>query len=173
MTGSLPQTLIRLLRCTRGTSLIEMGLLMPLLLVLMGGLLEVGRALHHHHVLETSVRDAARYLARVPDVGQPVGTPCGAPPAGSAAETARKLAMYGTTLNGVPPLLVYWSDDQPQEVCIETATRSLTDENGVTFDVPVIRMTVAMDYEDLGLLGLAGLDAVRLTASHEEIHVGG
>lgn len=173
MAPILPQSLSRLPRCTRGTSLIEMALVLPLLLVLLGGILEIGRALHHHQVLETSVRDAARYLARVPDVGQPVGTPCSAAPAGSAAATARRLAMYGTTLNGVPPLLVYWSDTQPQEVCIETTTRTLTDGSGGTFDVPVIRMTVAVDYEDLGLLGLAGLNAVRLTASHEEIHVGG
>lgn len=169
----LPRLILSLARCTRGTSFMEMALVMPLMMVMLGGVLEMGRALHHHHVLETSVRDATRYLSRVPDVGQPSETPCGAPGAGTAAETARQLAMYGTTLAGTPPLLVYWNDTQPQEVCIRTETRSLTDEAGETFDVTVVRMDVAVNYEDFGLLGLIGLDAMSLRAAHEEIHVGG
>lgn len=162
-----------LVACTRGTSIIEMALVMPLLLSLLAGVVEMGRALHHHQVLETSVRDAVRYLSRVPDVGHPPGTPCAAPGAGTAAETARTLAMYGTTMATAAPLLVYWTNTVPQEVCIRTTTRTLTDETGATFDVTVVSMDVAVEYADIGLLGLIGMDGLRLTASHEEIHIGG
>lgn len=169
----------RLLRalftCPRGVSALEMALVLPLLLLMLGGVIELGRALHHHHVLETSVRDAVRYLSKVPDVGQAAATPC-ATTAGTAADTARYIAMYGTSrlMQGVPPLLPYWTEAAPQEVCITgPAPRTLTDATGQTFTTDVIRMEVTVTYEDLGLMGLIGLRDLTLRAAHEQIHIGG
>lgn len=163
----------RLLRCTHGAAALEMTLVMPLLMVLLGGTVEMGRALHHHHVLEMSVRDATRYLSKAAVVGASASTPCAAPTAGTAVATAQRIAMYGTTLATAPPLLAYWSAAQPQTLCVHSLTRTLTDETGATFDVTVIRMEVGVDYEDLGLLTLIGIDAMRLTAAHEEVYIGG
>lgn len=165
--------LFRLSRCARGTAALEMALVMPLMMVLLGGTVEIGRALHHHHVLEMSVRDATRYLSKAATVGASAEAPCAAPAAGTAAATAARLAMYGTTLPGAAPLLAYWSADRPQTLCVHSLTRTLTDATGATFDVQVVRVEVGVDYEDLGLLTLIGIDAMRLTAAHEEVHIGG
>lgn len=163
--------IVRLARCTHGTSLLEMALLLPLLLLLLGGMLELGRALHHHHVVENAVRNATRYLSRVDTIGQTAGAPC-TDTAGTEAHTARLLAIYGTTQDTAPPLLSYWTDADLDTVCIELITKTLTDADGNTFDVEVIRMTAQVGYEDLGLLTLTGLDGLELSAAHEEIRIG-
>lgn len=162
----------RLGRCSAGTSMVELALVLPILLVIMIGFFEFGRALHHHHMMEVAVRDAARFLARSPETGMG-GNACGAPAAGTPAAQAQRLAMYGTTLPGVQPLLPYWHDGQPQEFCIHGPTpRTMTAPDGTSFTVRVIRLEAQVTYEGLGLLALLGLESLPLRAAHEQIHVG-
>jgi Flp pilus assembly pilin Flp len=49
-----------------GASLIEVTLVLPLALALMGGIAVFGDALRAYHQADKSVRSAARYLARIP-----------------------------------------------------------------------------------------------------------
>ena len=44
----------------------EFALVVPFLLLLLIGSIEIGRALRYYHVVKESLRDAARYLSRVP-----------------------------------------------------------------------------------------------------------
>ena len=56
---------LKFARTTHGTAGVEFALLLPLLVLLLFGGIEIGRALHDFHVVNETVRDAARYLSRV------------------------------------------------------------------------------------------------------------
>ncbi|HIC89426.1 MAG TPA: pilus assembly protein [Anaerolineae bacterium] len=65
----------RNLRQGRGQSLVELALLLPVLLLILVGVVDVGRAFHAYLVVTNSAREAARYgafhadqLSTVPDV---------------------------------------------------------------------------------------------------------
>ena len=51
----------------KGSVLVEWSILMPFLLTLGFGVFEFGNMLYKQHLVETGLKDAARYLARVPD----------------------------------------------------------------------------------------------------------
>lgn len=154
-----------------GVSLVEFTLVMPLLFSLLAGFLEFGRVIQHHQVIEKQMRAAARYLARVPDIGQSGDGTCVATP-GSAADAARSLALYGTLSDGTTPLIAYWDD--PASVCIEGPEAvDVTDEAGTTFTVDTVAVETAVAYQDLGFLSLLGLgDTITLRARHEEPYIG-
>lgn len=79
------ESLARRLRALRdgdsGAAILEFALLLPILVVLVYGCFEVGRALLVRQALEGAVRAGARILARVPD---PVCNPACAPGAARA-----------------------------------------------------------------------------------------
>ncbi|WP_375461855.1 TadE/TadG family type IV pilus assembly protein [uncultured Enterovirga sp.] len=59
-----------LARCCRqeeGAAILEFALVLPILLALVAGSFELGRALLVRHAMANAVRGGARYLARVPD----------------------------------------------------------------------------------------------------------
>lgn len=58
------RTLQRFGRSRRGNAGVEFALLLPLLMLLCFGAIELGRALHDYHVVNQTVRDAARHLGR-------------------------------------------------------------------------------------------------------------
>lgn len=108
------------LRATCGNAGTEFALILPLLALLLFGSIELGRALHDYHVVNETVRDAARYLSRAPGVNCPaagvnagsfVNVP-GAPyTAAEYLERTRALAMTGNAdpASGAQDLLGYWS----------------------------------------------------------------
>ncbi|WP_046863580.1 TadE/TadG family type IV pilus assembly protein [Microvirga massiliensis] len=49
-----------------GAALVEATLVMPILVILMLGGIELGLGISAHHQIDKSVRDAARYFARLP-----------------------------------------------------------------------------------------------------------
>lgn len=87
----------RLVRCERGDPIIEFIFIVPLMLVLCFGVIEIGRVLWYQHFITKGVRDGTRYLTRVPlEVGN-----CGALPL-SARTTAIGLALNGAYWGGTP-----------------------------------------------------------------------
>jgi len=54
---------IKKTRKERGVELLEFALVLPFLLLLVGGTIEFGRAFYTYHILSKAVRDGARYLA--------------------------------------------------------------------------------------------------------------
>ncbi len=53
-------------RSTRGSAAAEFALCIPLLVIIMVAIIEMGRGMHDFHVVNQTVRDAARYLGRSP-----------------------------------------------------------------------------------------------------------
>lgn len=110
-----------LLRSLGGAAAVEFGLVLPFLMVLCFGVIEVGRLLFHYHTVEKSVEDAVRFLARTPgpldcdDVNTWKTRSFGSETVESAAQN---LAIYGqySPPGGTEPLLYYWTD--PSSVTI-------------------------------------------------------
>ena len=119
----------RFLRSKRGSAGVEFALLLPLLMILLFGGIEIGRVLHDYHVVNEAVRDAARYLSRVPATcPSAAGGALADGPDYSAVDhltRAKALAMTGNVDPNAPKLLGYWTDTSTVTVsvdCIDNST---------------------------------------------------
>ncbi len=52
--------------CESGNALVEAAIVLPLGILLLAGGWELGRGLSYYHAVDKAVRDAARYVARLP-----------------------------------------------------------------------------------------------------------
>jgi Flp pilus assembly protein TadG len=147
-----------------GAALVEFTLLAPVLISLVCGLAEFGQALRQYHVMEKGVRDAARYLSRVP-----ANPPCvGADPSWAGYVTqAKNLAVYGATTTGTA-LFTGWTTatvSVPDPPCLANPRGVLAS------DLPKITVTASAPFADLGMLSFLGLGPITLTVSHQELKV--
>lgn len=156
-----------------GAAGVEFALAVPILLLLLGGFMEIGRMLVHRHTLETGMRAAGRYLARFDLPARPEGElECASAP-GTPANLARNIVLYGTPkpTRDTPPLIAYLTD--PAAVCFEGPFDAVVlDKDG--YPVPGVRklrVSVSAPYQDIGLLNVAKIAPVTLTARHEEVWI--
>jgi Flp pilus assembly protein TadG len=66
----------RMLRCERGDPIVEFIFIVPLMLILGFGVMEVARILWYQHFITKGVRDGTRYLTRVPLADLGVAVDC-------------------------------------------------------------------------------------------------
>jgi len=115
---------------SKGQSMIEMALLLPLLVVLIIGALEFGRLFFTHIVITNAAREGAFYLATHPE-DYDSGT-------GNAPKTV--LAAEAEAINsGIPGITV-----------------SITQHNCCTFGLYSVEVTVETDVDDVPILGFFG-----------------
>lgn len=155
----------RLRRECKGSALVEFTLVAPLLVSLMCGLAEFGQGLRQYHIMQKGVRDAARYLSRVP-----VNPPCAGGDSGAwgaYVAKAQNLAIYGVTTPG-SPLFKSWADTETVAVPAPTC---LPNPRVNAADLPQITVTATAPYVDLGLLSFLGLGPITLTVSHQQLKV--
>ena len=150
-------------RSRRGAAVVEFTLVAPLLIVLMCGMAEFANAMRQYHVMEKGVRDAGRYLARVPMTGCTVD--------GSATTAARNLALTGRTSGGTL-LLPSWSDANTVSVTVAACVDNSTGAYRGHAQMPVIQVTADAPYVDLGLLTVLGLGPITLEVSHQQLWIG-
>ncbi len=182
-----------LMGAVSGTAAVEFALfLFFILMPFLFGIFEIGRALQQHHVVTKSVRDAARYVARIKDdtdpanlikfkATNPIEVGCaavgvlapGGPSSPTAAGFAKDLAMYGVFNPGLgdTPLMAAWNlADNPaayQTVCI---TGPVAVNTG-TLTVDVVTVTAVVPFEDI-LLRAFGLGPITFDVSHQERYIG-
>lgn len=153
----------RFLKDRKGAALVEFSLLAPVLILLMCGMAEFANAMRQYHIMEKGVRDAGRYLARVPMTGCTVN--------GSAVTTARNLALTGRTSGGTN-LLDSWTD--PNTVTVAVA--QCVDNSGGAYrgypQMPVLEVTARAPYADLGMLTVLGFGAITLEVRHQQLWIG-
>lgn len=123
-------------RCTSGSSLVEVTIVMPLAVSLMAGGVEFGRALWAYHTADKSVKSAARYLARLPEAAL-------IPSAQDwALVRARNLALRGTLDASGAYLLRAWTD--PEKISLNqnrvNVSKIVRIEAEVPFTVPMLTM---------------------------------
>lgn len=154
---------LRFCKDRKGAAVIEFALVAPLLIFLMCGMAEFANAMRQYHVMEKGVRDAGRYLARVPMTGCAVGA--------NATTAARNLAVTGRVSGGTA-LLPNW--DNVNSVAVSVA--QCVDNSASTYrghaQVPVIQVRATAPYADLGLLTIIGVGAITLEATHQQLWIG-
>jgi Flp pilus assembly protein TadG len=162
----------RLLEDACGAVAVEVALATPFLVLLTAGVIEYGKMLSDTQLMQTGVRDAARYLASIP------GLPTGAAPNRSLIEEqARRLAVTGTVASGASARIKDW--DVTASAVQIAYLPSANGRNAVTGlrsyrgddAVYVVRVTGSMPYTGIGLLQALHLGSFSLRASHEERHV--
>jgi hypothetical protein len=169
MTGSLTH----LLRDCKGTAAVEMALVVPLLLALMFGSVDLGNYFLSEHVVDKSVRDAARYAARLPLSDYPS---CSVPSGGTAEQQAQRVARFGDPSGSGNARLVGWTADSMTTVTISCETTSSWATGGIYTDfpngAPVVTVSTTVPYDALfGVIGL-GSATLNLNAQSQAAVIG-
>jgi Flp pilus assembly protein TadG len=137
-----------------GSAAAEMALVLPLLLILMMGSVELGNYFYNEHKLVKSVRDGARYAARQRFVNY---TACTGAPTDPVPADTELMVRKGTLDSTAPDLLANW-DDADFQMSV-TCTATVDDADG-TYDVagiyansaggaPTVLVSVELPYRPL------------------------
>jgi Flp pilus assembly protein TadG len=156
-------------------------MVMPLVMMLLFGGIEVGRLLTDFHAVNKSLRNATRYLSHV-GITCPSAGPSTGPLANyivtAANETiANNLAMTGSVATPAVPgdyLLTYWTNAATISTtidCIANGGQYLGLYDGVPY-IPRITMTAAVPFNFIWGSGFVGPAGVTITIRHNEVHVG-
>ncbi len=162
--------LLRFVRNEEGSVLIEATLLTPFLIVLVFGILEFSLYFYQRHLIETGVRDAARYLTRVDKDDSTVWT--------SAQTTARNLAATGTYAGGSARRVSGWNPDSSAIDISLSSVDNPIDEAGYRIyrgeaTVTIVNVTGTFTYVPFGPLALLGLSSMpTVSVVHHERHIG-
>ena len=154
----------RFRRDQRGTVLIEMAIVAPLMLLLSAGVFEFGNLIHDKLLMEAGLDDGARFAARCNSqiyTQANLTINC----AVVAENIAERGDVAGTGTERVPGL----------SVTINTSTcYNTVDANGVvlylstTSQVCVVTASGTLPYNGIGMLSLLNIGPFTLTASHQE-----
>lgn len=147
----------------RGSAVVEMGIVMPFLVVLGFGIFEFGNLLYQHHLIETGLKDAARYLARRPD------------PAAEAT-VGQELAVMGE-IGGTTKRVSWWNTSDVS-VSIATVANPIDATTGEkTYRGPdpisIVRVSTSATYNGIGFLQFLGVgNSISFNLYHEERVIG-
>ena len=152
-------SLIRLTRDGRGNAVVEFALVLPLLLLLLAGMTEIGRAYYQANAVEKGLRAGALFAGRN-----------SFPLTGQVRTMVANLVKTGT-LDGSGPYLVSGWADVNADLNIDD---TLTFPVDATTTIPVVRVTATVPFDPLipGMLTLVGLGDVTIQLSHEQAYVG-
>jgi Flp pilus assembly protein TadG len=156
--------LLSLVHDRSAAAAVEMALVLPFLMALLFGAMDVGDYFLSEHVVQKAVRDASRYAARLPMTNYDCSaTP---PSVDSTAESdIQHVARYGDP-DGTTARLIGWTDDTMATVTLtcDTNTSDTYVNNGVYNGfpdggaVPVITVSATVPYNTFfGMLGLGAL----------------
>ena len=163
----------------RGTVLVEMTLITPLMISLSAGVFEFGNLLHQKLLIEAGLNDGARYAAR-----------CNAPfynpivnPDIDCATIAQNIAATGSYNCGgncnvasrvtgwLPAAVTVDLNHLVIPVTIDPNT-GLANYHSATANVRVVRLETSFTYTGASLLTFLGLGPVTFSAAHEERYNG-
>lgn len=169
------RTVNRLASDRSGSAAAEMALTMPLLLVILFGAFELGYYFMSEHVVLKSVRDAARYAARLPMTdGTTMYFDCSGPSVdGSTQQKIQRVARFGDPDGTTGARLLGWTADNMTTVtlaCDTDVTHSYVNQGVYTEfpdGVPVVTVSASVPYPTLfGMIGL-GNSSMMLNAQSQ------
>ncbi len=145
-------------RDTRGNAVLELAFVLPVLLLLFSGLVEVGRAYFQANAVEKGLRAGAFYAAR-----QPV------PLVPAARAAAENLVKTGTLDGSGASLVSGWARPGAGVIIDDSAVFTVGDTQ-----IPVLRLTATVPFDPIlpGLMSFAGLGGYTMRLSHEQAYVG-
>jgi len=136
-----------------GVSFIEAAVIMPVVLLIIGGIYDFGRAFATMSTAQKSLRGATRYLTLLPEAFVCTSTAFG---------QAKNLVLYGTTANGTAgnELIKNWTAAQ--------ITPSCATKDGQR----IVKISAEVPYSPLmwGVVGLPG--TITMNVEHEERWIG-
>lgn len=157
--------------------MVEFAIVLPLLVMLLFGITEIGRALYQQNTLYKSVSSGARYLARVNGVFDNCTTATGPWVTGPWPDTtslndAQNLIVYGNTSGSGSPLIPNLDDSGA--ITIEVESRPLV-KSEETVATCVITVQAKADFA--GLFGeivipFTSLETFTIRAETEERYIG-
>ncbi len=151
-------------RDEKGTGLLEMAVMMPFLLLLGAGVFEFGNIFYQKMLMESGIRDSARYLARCNTLG----------PLDCDFTKARNIAVYGDPDGGGSPRIAGWSTNLVFISYINTTNNvvgGLPEYRGGS-TIQTVRVTSAHAYTGMALLRFLFINPVALRVAHEERVIG-
>jgi hypothetical protein len=154
----------------------EMALVLPILLVLMFGSVELGNYFLSEHVVQKAVRDASRYAARLPLADY---TLCTVPSAGTAEQQTQRIARFGDPSGSGTQRLAGWTADNMTTVsiaCDDGTSGNNWAKGGIYTDfpdgAPVVTVRTVVPYNSLfGAIGL-GSATLNLNAESQAAVIG-
>jgi TadE-like protein len=167
----------RLGRADDGAAAVELAIILPVLLTMMFGIIEVGRLLHDYHVVRNSVQDAARFLGRVP-----VSCPNAGFGTVDAAHVniAKNLVLTGAPANPSDGayLLNYWTDKNAITItpdCVPNGMPLARTYRGAYRDLdffPTIKVEANVPVNFLSGSLLTGTTGLTMKVTHHVTHIG-
>jgi adhesin HecA-like repeat protein len=146
--------------CDCGSAMVECAIILPVFLVLVGGVLEFGFYFYQQQLVESGVRDAARYLALTSDPTNTINQ-----------SSAKNLAVYGLASGDIAPRVSGWSTAD-----VTVSVGSIDNSAGTYSGGPTIRIvSVSTSFADpsLGFFRVFGFTTPDISVSHQERSVGG
>lgn len=148
--------LLRFRKDCRAAAAAEMALVLPFLLVIMFGSVELGKFFLDAHVVSKSVRDGARFAARQPFTEFP-----GCSPSSALVTNTRNLTRTGQIAGGGVARLSYWTNATTVTVSAACTTGTY---QGIYAEVPigapVVTVSATVPYSPL--LNNLGFTSVQL-----------
>lgn len=154
--------LLRLVRCTSGTATLEGALVIPVAISLMAGGVEFGRVYSTASTADKSMRDAARYLARVCDPNFTGGCISATAVCGWGLTNAKNLAVYGNLSGTGNPLITGWS--------LSNITLQQPTDCSTLPTIIQLKATVPFTATMLSAVGLS--NTITMNVQHEERWIG-
>jgi len=153
----------------QGTAMVEFAIVVWLLVVLVLGFVEIGRALYQHNTLHEALAVGPRYLARVPDIvtlDSGASPPCSWNGASSALTDAKNLVIYGQLGVGTPVLEGF----EPADITISNPAYYAEGSGTTSIEACVIHVAADINFNSLfgGLIPIP----VTLNADAEERYIG-
>jgi TadE-like protein len=161
----------QLVRCISGAAALEAAMVLPVAIILMVGGVEFGQLFSVYGTAAKSVRDATRYLARVPQANI-----CDK----WVLNNAKNLAVYGTLdSTDAKPLIPGWA---PEDVCTNSNPCASTTGGMITLESPrcppangsfiTIELSAAVPYTGTMFEAIGLSNAWTINVKHQERSVG-
>lgn len=140
-----------------GVSAIEFAILVPLMMLVFGGVIEIGRLLGESSALEKSLQAGALIAAR-----------SSLPLSNEALQAVENTVKTGTVNGAGEFLLPGWADGG-SSLSIQVTPQVVSGET-----VNVVRLAAAVPHIPIiqGLVDYIGLNSYILNSSHETAHIG-
>jgi Flp pilus assembly protein TadG len=143
----------RLFAADDGNAAVEMALVLPLLLVLIFGCVELGNYFYNEHILVKAVRDGARYAARQ---DMSYFTNCSTP-GGSVVADTQNIVKTGLLSGGTNRMPFTGATIAVTVACTKTAGvtqlggiyNNIVDNSGAAVGAPVVTVSATVPYTSL------------------------
>jgi Flp pilus assembly protein TadG len=163
-------------RDSEGSAIIEATLLTPLLFALVLGVFEFSWVFYQQQLIEMGVRDAARYMARIPITSTatpPDTNPCDQTDTNGTGAlfttNAGNIALYATTTSsGSTQRVSGWTGP----VTITCTQNTYASGTYAETSIYAIQATTSFTDPTLGLFGYLGLPTPSIIFTHNERYIG-